>query len=216
MGTLLNLRIPRLGVGPALMLAVIALSLFVVVCGAIALSSFNAFHRSFDRLASTQTNTLIATAKLQQESEALAGYAPKLLAKGLDQKSLMEFSADVYAYLTADPNIRLWGTLVQAWPWPEGALFQNCVDKYAPLYRNRNLIEQFPSVFPLDSSGKPASDNISLLVDMFFNPSLVPVGPTIRSLGPATNSGQAKYMLSRYLKERGDANITSIRDLINR
>jgi signal transduction histidine kinase/DNA-binding response OmpR family regulator/HAMP domain-containing protein len=93
----LNLRIPRLGVGPALMLALGALSLFVVVCGAIAISSFNAFHRSFDRLASTQTNTLIATAKLQQESEALAGYAPKLLAKGLDQKSLMEFSADVYA-----------------------------------------------------------------------------------------------------------------------
>ena len=97
MGTLLNLRIPRLGVGPALMLALVALSLFVVVCGAIAIFSFNEFHRSFDRLASTQTNTLIATAKLQQESEALAGYAPKLLAKGLDQKSLMEFSADVYA-----------------------------------------------------------------------------------------------------------------------
>ena len=97
MGTLLNLRIPRLGVGPALMLALGALSLFVVVCGAIAISSFNAFHRSFDRLASTQTNTLIATAKLQQESEILAGYAPKLLAKGLDQRSLMEFSADVYA-----------------------------------------------------------------------------------------------------------------------
>src|SRR5262249_58800711 len=57
---------------------------------------------------------------------------------------------------------------------------------------------------------------ICVLVDMFFNPSRVPVGPTIRSLGPAPNSGQAKYMLSRYLKERADANITSIRDLINR
>jgi len=46
---------------------------------------------------------------------------------GFSPRSLEEttrFSADVYAYLTADPNLRLWGTLVQAWPWPEGALFQ--------------------------------------------------------------------------------------------
>ena len=86
-----------MGVGPALMLAVVVLSLFVIVSGAIAIFSFNEFHRNFDRLASTQTNTLIAAAKLQQESEALAGYAPKLLAKGLDQTSLMEFSVDVYA-----------------------------------------------------------------------------------------------------------------------
>lgn len=93
----MNFRIPSLGVGPALMLAVVALSLFIVVSGTIAIFSFNEFHRSFDRLASTQTNTLIAAAKLQQESEILAGYAPKLLAKGLDQRSLMEFSADVYA-----------------------------------------------------------------------------------------------------------------------
>lgn len=126
--------------------------------------------------------------------------------------------ADVDSIDIADRAIddlrRLGATIVD--PGPEGALFQNCIDKYVPLYRNRTFIEQFPSVFPLDSSGKPASDNISLLVDMFFNPSLVPVGPTIRSLGPAPNSGQAKYMLSRYLKERGDATITSIRDLINR
>jgi amidase len=78
------------------------------------------------------------------------------------------------------------------------------------------FIEQFPNLFPVDSSGKPASDNIQLLVDMFFDPSLVPAGPTIRSMGPASNSGQAKYMLSRYLKERGDANIKTITDLINK
>ena len=93
----MNFRIPRFGVGPALMLAVGALSLFVLAGGAIAIFSFNEFHRSFNRLASTHTNTLIAAARLQQESEALAGYGPKLLAKGLDQRSLIEFSADVYA-----------------------------------------------------------------------------------------------------------------------
>src|SRR2546428_7553627 len=126
--------------------------------------------------------------------------------------------ADVESIDIADRAIddlrRLGATIID--PGPEGALFQDCIDKYAPLYRNRMFIEQFPNVFPVDSSGKPVLDNISLLVDMFFNPSLVPVGPTIRSMGPAPNSGQAKYMLSRYLKERGDANITSVKDLINR
>src|SRR5437762_11204632 len=84
---------------------------------------------------------------------------------------------------------RLGATIVD--PGPGGALFQDCIDKYAPLYRNRMFIEQFPDLFPVDSSGKPASDNISLLVDMFFDPSLVPAGPTIRSMGPASKIGRA-------------------------
>lgn len=33
------------------------------------------------------------------------------------------FAADVYAYLTADVNLRLWGRLARAWPRPEGSLF---------------------------------------------------------------------------------------------
>jgi len=44
---------------------------------------------------------------------------------GFNPRSLEEttkFSADVYAYATADPNLHLWGWL-QAWPKPEGALF---------------------------------------------------------------------------------------------
>ncbi len=45
---------------------------------------------------------------------------------GFNPRSLDEttrFSADVYAYLTADPNLRLWGSVLQAWPKAEGALF---------------------------------------------------------------------------------------------
>ena len=34
-----------------------------------------------------------------------------------------KFSADVYAYFTADPNLRLWGSIAQAWPRSEGLLF---------------------------------------------------------------------------------------------
>src|SRR5262249_46693838 len=45
---------------------------------------------------------------------------------GFSPRSLPEtrrFSADVYAYLTADPNLRLWGSIAQAWPKSEGLLF---------------------------------------------------------------------------------------------
>src|ERR1700674_1251071 len=105
---------------------------------------------------------------------------------------------------------RLGATIVD--PGASGALLQSCIDKYVPLYRNRVFIEQFPTLFPVDTNGKPASDHISLLVDMFFKPSLVPAGSTIRNIGPASNAGLSKYMLSRYLKERADASIKSIRE----
>jgi len=45
---------------------------------------------------------------------------------GFTPRSLDEtrrFSADAYAYLTADPNLRLWGPIAQAWPHAEGVLF---------------------------------------------------------------------------------------------
>src|SRR4051812_28922415 len=45
---------------------------------------------------------------------------------GFDARSLDEtrrFSADVYAYFTADPNLHLWGSIADAWPKAEGLLF---------------------------------------------------------------------------------------------
>jgi hypothetical protein len=45
---------------------------------------------------------------------------------GFNPRSLAEtkrFSADVYAYFTADPNLRLWGPIATAWPKAEGLLF---------------------------------------------------------------------------------------------
>jgi len=101
-------------------------------------------------------------------------------------------------------------------PGPGGALFQSCVGKYIPLYRNRVFTEQHPNLFPLDANGKPATDQISQLVDMFYDPSLVPAGSSIRTVGRASNDGVTRYMLTRYLHERGDANIKSIRDLIDK
>jgi Amidase len=101
-------------------------------------------------------------------------------------------------------------------PGPGGALLQSCLDKYVPLYRNRAFIEQYPNLFPIDANGKPASDRISQLVDMFFDPSLVPSGLTIRTIAGASNPALTKYMLTHYLRERGDANVKSLRDLIDK
>jgi Asp-tRNA(Asn)/Glu-tRNA(Gln) amidotransferase A subunit family amidase len=51
---------------------------------------------------------------------------------------------------------------------------------------------------------------------MFYDPSPVPPDSSIRTIGRASNDGLSKYMLSRYLRARGDANIKSIGDLIDK
>src|SRR5437660_9639540 len=140
--------------------------------------------------------------------QTLNGMRIGVIREHMDKKLFNE--ADLESIDLAERAIgdlrRLGATIVD--PGPGGALFQSCINKYAPIYRNKVFIEQFPNSF--------SDDKISRLVDMFFDPSLVPAGPTIRSLGPTPNSGQAKYMLSRYLRERGDANIKTIGDLINK
>jgi amidase len=126
--------------------------------------------------------------------------------------------ADVEAIDLAERAVsdlrRLGATIVD--PGAGGALFQSCIDKYVPLYRNRAFIEQFPTLFPADADGKSSTDRIARLVDMYFDPSLVPAGSTIRNIAPASNAGLTKYMLNRYLRARGDANIKSLRDLIDK
>ena len=101
-------------------------------------------------------------------------------------------------------------------PGPGGALLQSCFNKYVPIYRNRAFMEQYPNLFPADASGKPTTDRIARLVDMFYDPSLVPAGSNIRNIAGASDAGMTKYLLTRYLRERGDANIKSIRDLIDK
>jgi amidase len=134
----------------------------------------------------------------------------------LDKKLLNEadYAAIDLTELAIGDLRRLGATIVD--PGTGGALFQSCIDKYVPLYRNRVFTEQFPNLFPVDSNGKPSTDHVSVLVDMSFDPSRVPAGSTIRNLGRASNDGLTKYMLSRYLRERDDANIKSIRDLIDK
>src|SRR5438552_3278204 len=71
-------------------------------------------------------------------------------------------------------------------PGPEGALFQSCVTRYAPELLNARL----PAPPPADLS--------------------------IRNLGAFAAQGEGKYMMNKYLRERGDANIKDNADLISK
>jgi Asp-tRNA(Asn)/Glu-tRNA(Gln) amidotransferase A subunit family amidase len=147
---------------------------------------------------------------------SLNGMRIGVIREHMDRKALNE--VDVQTIEIVERALgdlrRLGATIID--PGTEGALFQGCLDKYVPLLRNRAFIEQNPNLFPADSSGKPSTDRIARLVDMFYDPSLVPAGATIRNLASANNAGLSKYMLNRYLRERGDANIRSVRDLIDK
>ena len=93
-------------------------------------------------------------------------------------------------------------------PGPGGALLQQCFAKYAPHVHQAQFIAQHSDLFP------PNADHVPLLVDLFFDSSRFPGGPSVRGLGPAPTKGDRRYVLNRYLQARGDANIKSIDDLI--
>jgi Asp-tRNA(Asn)/Glu-tRNA(Gln) amidotransferase A subunit family amidase len=106
---------------------------------------------------------------------------------------------------------KLGATIVD--PGEGGALLQKYIDKYAPSVMNKLFINRFPAAFPFDDAGKPARDHIATLVDLFLNPSLVPGGLTLRSLGGGQSPGEARYMTELYLRERGDVKIRTQKDL---
>jgi Asp-tRNA(Asn)/Glu-tRNA(Gln) amidotransferase A subunit family amidase len=121
-------------------------------------------------------------------------------------------SIDITERAIADLQ-RLGATIVD--PGPGGALLQTFIDKYAPSVLNKLFINRFPDAFAVDASGKPSADHIPSLVDMFLNPSLTPSGLNLRSFGTALSVGESKYSLELYLRERGDAKIKTLKDLID-
>ena len=66
------------------------------------------------------------------------------------------------------------------------------------------------------TSGEPTADHIETLIDLWFDPDRVPDSLSIRGLGRVGMEGQNRYMLNRYLRERGDANIKTVEDLANK
>ena len=114
---------------------------------------------------------------------------------------------------------RLGATIVD--PGPGGKLFQSCVDKWAPKWLNQQFSRQFTTVFPVDAAGAPTTDHIDTFLDMFFEPVQVPHNatgqPSIKNLGGSgTDAGDGRYNFNAYIRERGDANIQSLTDLITK
>jgi amidase len=93
-------------------------------------------------------------------------------------------------------------------PGVGGALFRACLAKYDPHVHQARFVAQHEELFP------PGADHIPLLVELFFDSARFPKGPSLRDLGPAPTVGDRRYVLNRYLAERGDANIKSIDDLL--
>jgi amidase len=102
---------------------------------------------------------------------------------------------------------KLGATIVD--PGPEGALFDSSIARYAPELLNSALTRQYRDLFPLD-----AVDHLSTLLDLRETPARVPKTLSLRSLNTPAVEGEGKYMMNRYLEERGDANIKTSADLI--
>jgi Asp-tRNA(Asn)/Glu-tRNA(Gln) amidotransferase A subunit family amidase len=132
-------------------------------------------------------------------------YMSKKLFSKADEESI-----DIVERAIADVR-KLGATVVD--PGPEGALFQGCIARYAPELLNSALARQNRNLFPTD---RPQPDLITSLLDMHFNPALVPAGLTMRSLNSPGVPGEGKYEMDKYLRERGDANIKTNADLISK
>jgi len=92
-------------------------------------------------------------------------------------------------------------------PGAGGKLFGTCVASYAPYLMNTDFVAANPKLM----EGK---DQIEAFLDLAFAPEAVPEDLTIRSFGNGRLDGERKYMMNRYLRERGDANIKTNADLI--
>jgi amidase len=113
-----------------------------------------------------------------------------------------EQSIDLIERAIADLK-KLGATIVD--PGADGALFQPCIARYAPELLNAAFIRQYR---------QSASDPIATLLQMRADSGEVPADVSLRTLNSLGVTGEGRYMINRYLQERGDANIKTNADLI--
>ena len=101
-------------------------------------------------------------------------------------------------------------------PGPEGALFQRCISRLGPELLNSAFAHDHPELFPVDDRGHAQSDQTATLLEMYSDPTRVPPALSLRSLKTPAVEGESKYMMDRYLLERGDGSIKNMADLITK
>ena len=94
-------------------------------------------------------------------------------------------------------------------PGAGGKLFGTCVASYAPFLMNTEFAERYPDAVK-------GRDQIDAFLDLALAPEQVPGDLTIRSFSNTRFDGERKYMMNRYLRERGDATIKTNADLIEK
>jgi Asp-tRNA(Asn)/Glu-tRNA(Gln) amidotransferase A subunit family amidase len=95
-------------------------------------------------------------------------------------------------------------------PGPEGELFRNAIAEIVPALDTATLAAVYKELFATDM---PFVDR---MVQLSGNPAQLPPELTIRLLAEREPpvSGEVLYAMDRYLRDRGDANIKSVRDLL--
>jgi amidase len=101
-------------------------------------------------------------------------------------------------------------------PGPEGELLTQCVRKYAPKLANKLFADKYPEQFPKEKDGKPKGDHVTTLVGMVMDPGKVPGSFSFMDLPRGEAVGEGRFSMNLYLAERGDANIKTNTDLLNK
>ena len=95
-------------------------------------------------------------------------------------------------------------------PGPNGALFKDAIAEILPALDAPTLAAVYKELFP------PGTSAVGRNVEISGKASALPPELTLRLLAEreAPASGEVLFVLDRYLRDRGDANIRSVRDLI--
>ena len=97
-------------------------------------------------------------------------------------------------------------------PGPEGELFKEAIGLLEFSLDTRTCVSAFAELFP------PGASIIDRAVELCFNSAQISSNISLRMIvdAPTGELGERQYVTNQYLRERGDKEITNIRDLINK
>ncbi len=155
-----------------------------------------------------QSYASYATGQRLQGPQRLEGVRIGVLREYMSRKLFAKADEESIGIIerAIDDLRKLGATIID--PGPEKELFKDCLARYAPRLMNSAFARQFPQFF--------GENQIAALVDLDADPKRVFDLLSLRTLnaGGIGPTGEGKFEINRYLRERGDANIKSNADLI--